>query len=292
MTVYNLGSINADMFYEVPHIPVPGETLAAKHMRQGLGGKGANQSVALIRSGAEVKHIGAVGPDGDWMLDRLNSLGLDTDLVAKLTVPSGHAIINVADDGENAITLFPGANQAIPSKHIKVALADIGPDDWLVLQNETNGQTQAIDLAIAAGARICYSAAPFDADATKKVLDKIDILAVNEGEANELLTAMHLPILASLDIPAVLMTRGAQGAVFYDLENNTEVEADALNVTPVDTTGAGDTFLGFFIGRLDAGDGVAEALQIASQAAALKVTRPGTADAIPALSDVLAFSGE
>ena len=113
MTVYNFGSINADYFYQVPHIPSPGETLAATGLDQGLGGKGANQSVAMVQAGADLVHLGAVGRDGDWLLERLVSLGVADDAIARLPSASGHAIIPVAAAGANAITIYSGPNAAM-----------------------------------------------------------------------------------------------------------------------------------------------------------------------------------
>ena len=99
MTIYNFGSINADYFYQVPHNPAPGETLAATGLDHGLGGKGANQSVAMVQAGVVVVHLGAVGRDGEWLLEQLVSLGVATDAIARLSCSSGHAIITVAADG-------------------------------------------------------------------------------------------------------------------------------------------------------------------------------------------------
>lgn len=112
MTVWCLGSINIDYFYNVPHIPAPGETLAATHHSRGLGGKGANQSVAAARAGAPTEHIGAVGVDAEWAVNLLGDYGVGTDHIATLELPTGHAVINVASDGENAIVILPGANRA------------------------------------------------------------------------------------------------------------------------------------------------------------------------------------
>ena len=113
MTVFNLGSINADLFYRVPHLPGPGETLASTDHSRGLGGKGANMSVAIARAAARAVHIGAVGSDGRWAVERLLEYGVDTRHIARLGAATGHAIIMVDAEGENAIVLFQGANRAI-----------------------------------------------------------------------------------------------------------------------------------------------------------------------------------
>ncbi|ARE40616.1 Ribokinase [Rhodovulum sp. P5] len=284
MTVYCLGSINADHVYSVPHLPVPGETIAAHGLTRGLGGKGANQSVAAARAGADVVHIGAVGPDGDWAVARLAGFGIDTAPVAVVEDPTGHAIINVGADGENAIVIYPGANLRQGDARIAAALAQAGPGDTLLLQNETSHQVQAACLAAAQGLRVIYSAAPFDLDAVASVLPHVSLLAVNAIEAAQLDAAFGAARGAE-----VIVTEGAQGACWrFD---GGEVRVPAFPVQAVDTTGAGDCFIGSVAAALDRGLDRAGALRFASAAAALQVTRLGTADAIPSRTEVEAFLG-
>ena len=127
--IYNLGSINADYFYRVPHIVGAGETLAATGLSSGLGGKGANQSVAATLAGAKVCHIGAVGHDGAWAVEALRGFGVNVTHIATVDTPTAHAIITVDPVGENAIVIFPGANQVQDWRGIEAALAHAGPDD-------------------------------------------------------------------------------------------------------------------------------------------------------------------
>ncbi|MCU9848114.1 PfkB family carbohydrate kinase [Defluviimonas sp. WL0024] len=287
MTIYNLGSINIDHFYRVPHLPAPGETLAAESYTVGLGGKGANQSAAAAKAGARVVHIGAVGSDGTWAVDRLAGWGVDTRHIARLDTPSGHAIINVDAGGENAIVLFPGANWALPFSLIDAALAGAGPSDTLLLQNETAHQAEAAALARELGMRVIYSAAPFDIGAVQAVLENVTVLALNAVEADQLAAAMGIG-LDLIDVPELLVTRGAEGAEWRSREGDRAVAAP-VKVHAVDTTGAGDTFAGYFAAARDAGRPPAAALSLAGAAASLKVTRHGTADAIPTLDEVEAF---
>lgn len=286
MTVFNLGSINIDHFYQVPHIPAPGETLAATAYSSGLGGKGLNQSVALARGGADVVHIGAVGPDGAPVLDQIKALGVDVSHITQVDAPTGHAIINVATDGENCITLFQGANVEIPTDHIAAALGKMGRDDWLMLQNETNGHGPAIEYAVGVGARIVYSAAPFDIAAVKAILPFIDTLVVNEIEANQLLGALGVSNITELDVPHIVMTLGVNGAQHIATKTGLIHRVDGLDVQVVDTTGAGDTFIGYFVALLSNGADIQQALEMANRAAALKVSRSGTAAAVPELQEV------
>jgi ribokinase len=288
MTVWNVGSINADHFYDVPHIPAPGETLAATGVRTGLGGKGANQSVAAARAGADVRHIGAVGRDGAWAVERMASYGVRTGGILTMDVPTGHAIINLAADGENAIVIFGGANTAMPLTHVEGALKEAKAGDVLLLQNETRHQADAARTGRARGMRVVYSAAPFDAGAVAEILPHISLLLLNAVEASQLEAALGRR-LADLPVPEVVVTRGAKGSDWLDTRTGATAQVAAPRVDAVDTTGAGDTFAGYLAAGLDSGLPTTEAMVRAAAAAALKVTRLGTADAIPDGAEVAAF---
>lgn len=288
MTIYNLGSINIDYFYRVPHLPKPGETLAASSHSVGLGGKGANQSVAIARAGAPVKHIGAVGADGAWTVERLASYGVDTTHIVTGALPTAHAIVNVDPAGENAIVIYSGASGAQDLTAISTALNAATAGDMLILQNETSHQAEAAKLAHAKGLMVAYSAAPFDMDAVQAVLPYITLLLVNEVEAAQLSAALATP-LSDIPVPQLLITKGAQGAEWHDLKTGEITRVEAFKVIPVDTTGAGDTFAGYVVAGLSEGLTPAQAMRLAAAASALKVTRAGTADAIPARAEVEAF---
>lgn len=286
MAVWNLGSINIDHIYRVPHLPAPGETLAAMDHRIGLGGKGANMSVAMARAAARVAHIGAVGTDGAWTIERLMEYGVDTRPIIRMDgVSTGHANIFVSDDGENQIVIFAGTNAMIGDDQIASALGDARPGDTLVIQNETNGQVQAARLAHDKGLRVAYAAAPFDAKAVQAVLGLIDLLVLNGVEAKQLEASLDHSVDA-LGVPHVVVTLGAEGCCWYDTLSGLETHFPAQDVTPVDTTGAGDTFTGYLIAGLDRDLPMEQALQLAIQAAALMVTRHGTADVIPDLREI------
>lgn len=288
MTIYNLGSINADHFYSVPHLPAAGETIAATSHSVGLGGKGANQSVAAARAGAHVVHIGAVGADGDWAVQRMAKYGVDTAHIATVQSPTAHAIINVDPDGENAIVIYSGANLAQSNTHIAAALTGASQGDFLILQNETSHQVEAAKIARDLGLRIVYSAAPFEIEPTRAILPFVDILIVNTVEAAQLETALSTPLL-SLPVANILVTRGADGADWIDTSSGETVSVSAFPVTPIDTTGAGDTFAGYMVAGLSENMAPMAAMRFAAAAAAIKVTRKGTADAIPDRADVKQF---
>lgn len=289
MAIYNLGSINADWFYRVSHCPLDGETVAAESCRNGLGGKGANQSVAAARAGADVHHIGAVGGEGIWAVEAMKSFGVDVTHVAiQIAAPSGHALIFLTPDGENRIVIFPGTNRLIEEADVKAALARAQPGDTLLLQNETNCQAYAARRARARGMRVVYSAAPFDVAAVRAVLEHVDLLAVNQVEADQLAEALGVAITA-LPVGELLVTHGSRGATWHDLRSGETLNVPAPKIVPVDTTGAGDTFVGYFVAGRDLGLPVAEALELAVGAAALKVTRDGASEAVPTMAETRAF---
>ncbi|ARU02831.1 ribokinase [Yoonia vestfoldensis] len=288
MAIWNLGSINADFVYAVPHIPGPGETLGTTGRKMFLGGKGANMSVAAARAAAHVHHIGAVGQDGLWAVERLLEYGVDTRNIAVLDTETAQAIIMVDPKGENAILLHPGANAEIPQTILQTAMAEAQTGDWLVIQNETNLQRTAASLGRKMGLRVAYAAAPFDADRVMAVLPYLDFLILNAVEADQLRQATgKLP--ADLGLADVIVTRGADGADWHGPQGHQHFPA--IKVDPVDTTGAGDTFTGYVLAGLDRGMPMAQAIGQAMRAAALMVMRHGTADVIPDLSEVQAFQG-
>jgi ribokinase len=285
MTVWNLGSINVDKFYRLSHLPAPGETLAADDYREGLGGKGANMSVAVARAAARVVQIGAVGQDGLWARDRLLEYGVDTRHIAVVDGASGHANINVDAAGENQIILFPGANRLLTIEQIKNALSEAEPGDTLLVQNETNGQSEAVALARSAGLKTMYAAAPFDEAATLAVLDQIDMLVLNDVEARQLMAAVGKDI-SDMPVPHIVVTRGGDGCSWYDTAASAQTDMPAYKADVVDTTGAGDTFTGFLCAALDRDLPMRQAIDLALRAGALMVSRRGTADVIPDLKDI------
>lgn len=282
--IFNLGSINADHVYRVPHLPGAGETLAAKSYVRMLGGKGANQSIAAARAGADVAHIGAVGGDGDWMLAALAVDAVDLRHVVRAGALSGHAVVTVDEQGENAIVIHSGANRELRFEDVAAALAEARPGDWLMMQNETNMQAEAVRLAHAKGLRIAYSAAPFDAAALRAVLPFVTLLMLNESEAAEMTKA-----LGAVAVPMLCITQGRRGAVWIEAARGKTVTIPALSVDAVDTTGAGDTFAGYMVAGLAAGLPSDDALCRAMAAAAISVTRPGASEAIPSAAEVMSF---
>jgi ribokinase len=218
----------------------------------------------------------------------MRGYGVATDDVLTLDVPTGHAIINLAADGENAIVIFGGANTAMTALHVTRALEAAQPGDVLLLQNETRHQAVAACAGRERGMRVLYSAAPFDAAAVAEVLPHISVLLLNAVEAGQLESALSTR-LGDLPVPEIIVTRGADGADWLDTRSGATAHAPAPKVDAVDTTGAGDTFAGYLAAGLAAGDGIEAAMTRAAVASALKVTRRGTADAIPDAAEVDTF---
>lgn len=285
--IFNFGSINVDHVYRVAEMPSPGETLTAGSYQKLLGGKGINQSIAIARAGQAPVHIGAVGSDDNWTMEQVKNFGIDTAHIAQSAHPTGHAVIYVDDAGENQIVILGGANQDLKPAQIEKAFKTCdGGDHWALVQNETNLLADIVDQAKAAGFRIAYSAAPFVAHSVAELIGKIDLLAVNEVEAAA--TAGLLGVAVSqIAVPEILITRGSKGAEFH---SHGEVHHHpAFQVDSVDTTGAGDTFLGSFLAGHCQNVEIAQSLRYASAASALQVTRPGAAIAIPAREEVETF---
>ena len=285
MTIWNLGSINLDLIYGVDQLPGRGETVSAETKSEFLGGKGTNMSVAAARAAAHVCHIGAVGPDGRWAVDRLLEYGVDTRHIAQIDTPTGHAIVAVETSGENQIIIFSGANRAIPAETVRSALAEAQTGDLLVLQNETNAQAETAKLGQEMGLTVCYAAAPFDAGAVERVLPYLDFLILNEVEAQQLEAALGAPV-SSLSVKDIIVTKGAEGAEWISTKTGSNQVFPARKVKPVDTTGAGDTFTGYVLAGMDRGMPMAQSISQAILAASIMVTRHGTADVIPDLKDI------
>lgn len=286
MKILSFGSLNYDYTYTVDHFPTPKETLAAQALTRGFGGKGANQSIALARAGLDVYHAGRVGADGQPFLDYLRENGVNTDLIIKDdTAATGHAIIEVCG-GENRILIYGGANRQITEAQIDAALTGFAPGDWFVLQNEISSLPCLMRAARARGLRVFFNAAPFGAEILEYPLDLVDLLCVNEVEGCALAGVVEFDadtvlqrLQAKYPRTQILLTAGNRGS--YYLGEAQRWFVPAQQVPAVDTTAAGDTYSGYFLTALCRGLSVPDAMQLATQAAALAVQRPGAAARFP-----------
>lgn len=288
----NFGSLNRDMVYSVDHTVRPGETTASSKLEFFCGGKGLNQSIALSKAGANVFHAGCVGGDGDSLIERLNENNVDTRFVRKCDIPSGHAIIQVDKNGQNSILLFGGANKQIGEEQIDAVLSDFKAGDRLFLQNEINNVDKIISAANKRGMEIVFNPSPFGKEILSYPLDKISWFVVNETEAQEL-TGESKPdrILSvfSEKYPSakILLTLGSAGSVC--MADGKKYSQAIFNVPVVDTTAAGDTFLGYFFALIDT-HGIDGSLKYASAASAIAVSRIGASPSIPLLQEVEEFT--
>lgn len=293
--VLNVGSLNIDRVFRVPHVVRPGETLASSSLAVFAGGKGANQSVALARAGARVAHCGRIGSDGRWLRDALAQEGIDTRAVLDSEAATGQALIQVSDSGENAIVLLAGANHQVTERDIDRALASCSPGTLVLTQNETSSVPYLIERAAAAGLPVVFNPAPCTAEVLDYPLDKVSLLIVNESEGEALTgRAAADQIVAELrqrrPQTDVILTLGAAGAVYDGRDGR--ARAPAAAVEAVDTTAAGDTFIGYFLAARLQGADVAAALSTACRAAGLCVSRRGAIESIPHRDEVEPVAGE
>ena len=284
--ILNIGSLNLDYVYAVPHFVAAGETLLASRRDVFAGGKGLNQTVAAARAGAKVYHGGAVGADGDMLLDLLRSAGADVSTVSRVDVPTGHAIIEVNPQGENSIIILGGANRAVSPETVEAALAKVDAGDILLLQNEINGLDATIRRAAEKGLRILFNPAPMEAAVKDLPLHLLDTLIVNEGEGRALAGDMDA-LKAAYPNQKILLTQGSRGASLWT--GSEVLFQPAFPVKALDTTAAGDCFLGYYAAAIAENLSYAAALRLASAASALSVQRQGAAPSIPVRGEVEDF---
>lgn len=292
MTIFNFGSINIDHVYQVDHFVRPGETLNSNSYQQYLGGKGANQSIALARANCNVVHIGAISEKDDALLTEMSKSGVNTQKIARVSQQTGHAIIQINRDAENAIMLFSGANQALTTKQIEETLRQANINDWVLLQNETNLVKEIITSAKQHKLTVAYNPAPMDKALAQSLMTDIDVLIVNEIEVMDLLDVDNIEKAKALlqkNYPKlrILLTLGSKGVIYIHGESTVEVAAYSVNA--VDTTGAGDTFIGYCLAGMIEKNNMQSVLRQACAASAICVSNHGATSAIPTLSDVIKF---
>lgn len=295
-----VGSVNMDLVFNTERMPAPGETLAASAYRQEPGGKGANQAVAAAREGASVCIIGHVGEDDFGALLR-QTLAMDDIDVSHLTAVAGErsgvAAITVDASGQNSILVAAGANGRLNAACVRALASVIDTAGVLVCQLETplDSVVEAVRIAHDAGVPVVFNPAPV-CTLPPELLARVDYLVVNEHEARELTgidaadeagarRAAHA--LRAAGAGAVLVTLGARGVHVSSVENDTLLPAIAVRA--VDTTAAGDTFVGSFAVAIAQGASVLEAASRARYAAALTVQRPGAQCSIPLRAEIDLF---
>ena len=289
MPILNFGSLNIDHVYRVDNFVLPGETKHTKSYTIHSGGKGLNQSIAAARAGSQVFHAGVAGRDGGFLVEMLQVAGVDTSLMQTSAEVSGHAIIQVADSGQNCILLYGGTNQMLTEDYVDQTLDAFGSEGFVLLQNETNLVGKIIEKAAAKGLKVALNAAPYSEDVNAYPIDQLDWLIVNEVEGAGIIGgAADENLLQRLaerfPRAGILLTLGSRGA--QCVQNGHYASISSCKVQAVDTTAAGDTFSGYFLFGVMQGLSLAETLRLAAVASALCVQRPGAANSIPTRVEV------
>lgn len=284
MKILNFGSLNIDNVYYLEEFVKPGETISAERMEVFPGGKGLNQSVACSRAGAEVYHAGLFGENGEWLQKYLLNEGIDVTYLNRTSVVQGHAMIQVDESGENCIIVYGGSNYEITEKCIDNVLKNFSEDTILLVQNEISNIDYLINQAHKNKIKIVFNPSPVTEDLIKIDYSKIDWLLVNEIEAEILSkTSTSNDALEYFEktYPKlnVVLTLGSEGLIC--LYNKKRIKQEAFKTKVVDTTGAGDTFTGYFVSGLSKGYNIPEILINASKASSICVSKKGAAPSIP-----------
>jgi ribokinase len=285
------GSLNIDYVYDVPHFITEGETMASFRRSVYPGGKGLNQSIALSRGGMKTYHAGLIGPDGQILLDTLRAAEVDTSFVKQADEPSGHTVIQRDPSGLNAILLYGGTNRQISGEHIEEVLGNFAAGDYIILQNEINNIGVIMIKAKQIGMKIVFNPSPITEELLSYPLHLVDYFILNENEA-EMLSDKTVPkdMLSALKIKypsaSIVLTLGKQGVCYTDPSLQEPVSHGVYNVQVVDTTAAGDTFTGYFISGISSGNDPSRALELASKASSIAVSRYGASPSIPRLEEV------
>ncbi len=290
--ILNYGSLNIDKTFSLDHIVKPGETISSHAYSINAGGKGCNQAGALAKAGLDVYMAGKVGSDGQFLLDLLNEFNVNIDYINKTGSATGQAIIQVSKEGQNSIILSPGSNNENSKNEIDLVLNNFSKGDYLILQNEINNVEYIINKGYEKGLIICFNPSPFTDEILKLPLEKISYFFVNEVEAAQIIQSENLDDfdntlqLINRKFPEshIVMTIGKAGA--YYSYRNIKYHQPIIDAPVVDTTAAGDTFMGYFIASLIYNYDVKEALYYATKASAVTVSKKGALISIPIKKDI------
>jgi ribokinase len=287
MKILNFGSINKDLVYNVEDFVKPGETISSRDYGLYLGGKGLNQSVAISKSGSEVYHAGCINKSDHSIISDLKKWGVNTDYINKIDEATGHAIIQINQDGENSIIIHGGANNCVEKDQIDKVLSNFNEGDYILLQNEINSVNEIIEKAHKKGLRIFFNPAPYSSAVNNYSIEKVNTLIYNETEGQRLSGKKDdNQIIKTLSnkYPNTrqILTLGERGSI-YSFDKNT-IKVKAESVKTIDSTAAGDTYIGYYISSLSKKISVEQSMKIASQAASIATTIVGGANSIPEIN--------
>lgn len=287
MKILNFGSINKDFFYSVNDFVKPGETISSIRYNIKIGGKGLNQSVGISKAGQKIYHAGIINKDDTFILDKLKKWNINCENILLSNNPTGHAIIQVDNKGENSIIIHGGANHDVNIKFIKSVLSKFDSGDILVIQNEINNIKEIIDRAHHKKMKIVFNPAPFNNEILSYDLNKISTLILNQTEGEALSKEKKpdgiLKVLNSkFNNTEIILTLGEKGSLYSFKDELLKIKAHKLDT--VDTTGAGDTFIGYYVAGIASKKSKKDNLNRASEAAALATTKLGGAESIPRIN--------
>ena len=287
MKILVYGSLNIDLIFSVDHIVRPGETIACAGLEKSAGGKGANQAAALAKAGMETYLAGKIGEDGRFLLELLGSYAVNTEKVAIYGGATGQALIQLDRTKQNAIVYYPGGNGEIQKEEIDGVLESYGTGDAVLLQNEISQVDTIMEKAKERGMKVFLNPSPCDKNIEKLPLLLADLFFVNEIEAAALAAMPE-----GTDPPEILdrltgrfpgaeiiLTAGRDGA--YYGSGSIREKGNIIELPVVDTTGAGDTFTGYYIAAREKQYSVPDALNLACKAACIAVSRKGAMQSIP-----------
>ena len=287
MKILNLGSINKDFFYSVNDFVKPGETIPSIRYNVKIGGKGLNQSVGISKAGQKIYHAGIINKDDTFILDKLKKWNINCENIVLGVNPTGHAIIQVDKNGENSIIIHGGANHDFDIKFIKSVLSKFDSGDILVLQNEINNIKEIIDRAHHKKMKIVFNPAPFNNEILSYDLNKISTLILNQTEGEALSKEKKpdgiLKVLNSkFNNTEIILTLGEKGSLYSFKDELLKIKAHKVDT--IDTTGAGDTFIGYYVAGIASEISKKNNLNRASEAAAISTTKLGGAESIPKIN--------
>lgn len=292
MSILVIGSVNVDTTYNLENFPKPGETISSLSKSRSVGGKGANQAIACKKLGGDVKFLACVGNDmdADFIFKNMKEYGVDTSNIIKKDVDTGTALINVDKTGQNEIVLDHGANYAITIQDIDDNIELLDECDILILQMEIPQEVNeyAIKKAKEKGVFVILNPAPSEFE-VEDILDNVDLFVPNENEILRYSSKNNLreaaDELLDKNVGSVIITLGENGSEYFSKTEH--IIQDAIKAKVVDTTSAGDSYIGAMAVMLDQKKSIKEAMGFATKASSKTVTRKGSGESIPTIDEIM-----